>query len=152
MRRGRWLAFVSAVATAVVVGVFTAGSASAATSVTCTDSASDQATLQNAINGGGTVLVHGTCLGNWTIANQVTLTGVGGAKLLERAGPCALPIDTTSTGDDQHADDLRRKRRFRWRSGRVRVLDPSSSMTSKIVGLTPPTRRVAAWRQTSTRS
>ena len=91
MRRGRWLAFVSAVATAVVVGVFTAGSASAATSVTCTDSASDQATLQNAINGGGTVLVHGTCLGNWTIANQVTLTGVGGAKLLGAGGgPCAL--------------------------------------------------------------
>jgi hypothetical protein len=91
------LAFVSAVATAAVVGVFTAGSASAATSVFCTDSASDQATLQNAIDGGGTVLVHGACLGNWTIANQVTLTGVGGAKLLGAGAGPVLSIDTTST-------------------------------------------------------
>ncbi len=92
MRRGRWLAFVSAVAAAVVVGVFTAGSAAAATSVTCTDSASDQALLDGAIAGGGTVLVHGTCLGNWTIANQVTLTGVGGATLVGAGGGSVLTV------------------------------------------------------------
>ena len=92
MRRGWWLAFVSAVAAAVVVGVFTAGSAAAATSVTCTDSASDQALLDGAIAGGGTVLVHGTCLGNWTIANGVTLTGVGGATLVGAGGGSVLTV------------------------------------------------------------
>ena len=101
MRRGSWLAFVSAVATAVVVGVFTAGSASAATSVFCTDSASDQTTLQNAINGGGTVLVHGHCLGNWEVFNNVTLTGVGGAVLDGgSAGPVLVieaPLVTINT-------------------------------------------------------
>jgi predicted outer membrane repeat protein len=92
MRRGWWLAFVSAVATAVVVGVFTAGSVSAATSVFCTDSSSDQAMLDGAIAGGGTVLVHGTCLGNWTIATGVTLTGVGGATLMGAGGGSVLTV------------------------------------------------------------
>ena len=101
MRRGWLLAFVSVVAAAVVVGVFTAGSASAATSVFCSDSASDQATLQNAINGGGVVLVHGHCLGNWEVFNNVTLTGVGGAVLDGgSAGPVLVieaPLVTINT-------------------------------------------------------
>ena len=77
-----WVGFwCLAASAAVVVFLSLAGSALAATSVTCTDSASDQALLQTAINGGGTVLVHGHCLGNWDVANNVTLTGVAGAIL-----------------------------------------------------------------------
>ena len=79
LRLGGLLVVVASLA--VVVFLSLAGSALAATSVTCTDSASDQVLLQTAINGGGTVLVHGHCLGNWDVANNVTLTGVGGAIL-----------------------------------------------------------------------
>jgi hypothetical protein len=81
MNCARWLACVAAMLSAVVVGLSLAGSAAAATNVTCTNGASDQTTLQNAINGGGVVLIHGHCLGNWTVTNNVTLTGVGGAVL-----------------------------------------------------------------------
>ena len=95
LERGRHLRLggllVFAASAAVVVFLSLAGSALAATSVTCTDSASDQALLQTAINGGGTVLVHGHCLGNWDVFNNVTLTGVGGA-VLDGGGsrPCWL--------------------------------------------------------------
>jgi hypothetical protein len=67
---------VLAVATGVAAGRATAGA-----NVYCGDGAADQALLQNAINGGGTVSVHGHCLGNWQIANPVTLSGVAGAIL-----------------------------------------------------------------------
>ena len=57
------------------------GSASAAPVITCTNSASDQATVQTALDAGGIVTVKGTCLGNWTIAVPVALSGSGGAVL-----------------------------------------------------------------------
>ena len=88
------LAVVGSTASLVLLSM--AGSALAATSVTCTDSASDQAALQAAINGGGVVLVHGHCLGNWTAAINVTLTGVSGAVLDGNASGSVLAVTNFS--------------------------------------------------------
>ena len=57
------------------------GSASASAVITCTNSTSDQAVVQTALDAGGIVTVKGTCLGNWTIAVPVALSGSGGAVL-----------------------------------------------------------------------
>jgi fibronectin-binding autotransporter adhesin len=85
---------VLAVSLCVVAWLALAGSASAQTSVFCTNSSSDQASLQSAIDGGGTVVVHGTCLGNWTVSNQVTLTGAGGAALAGAGGGSVLDVES----------------------------------------------------------
>jgi hypothetical protein len=77
------LLLVGAVAAAALA---TAGTASAATTYLCTDSSADQAGLQAVINGGGTVNVVGHCLGNWDVANNVVLQGVGAGATLDGDG------------------------------------------------------------------
>ena len=94
-RRGTEL-LAAGLSASVALGVclLAAGSAAAAGPVFCTDSNSDQALVQTAINGGGTVVVHGHCLGNWTVANDVTLTGIGGAALDGGAAGSVLTVNT----------------------------------------------------------
>lgn len=62
---------------------FATGRAAASTTVHCADNASDQATLQSAIDAGGTVTVYGTCLGTYTVTlNDVTVqAGAAGATI-----------------------------------------------------------------------
>lgn len=62
---------------------FGAGRAAAATAVHCADNASDHATLQAAINAGGTVTVYGTCLGTYSVSvSDVTIqAGAPGATI-----------------------------------------------------------------------
>lgn len=65
--------------------------------ITCTDSASDQTTVQTAIDGGGIVTLKGVCLGNWTIASPVALSGVGGAVLDGNFGGTVLTVTNETT-------------------------------------------------------
>jgi predicted outer membrane repeat protein len=82
------------VVSAATVLLFSAGLAGATTTnVHCTDSVADQATLQAAINAGGTVNVFGTCLGDWTINSDVTLqAGAPGATLDGNAAGSVLTV------------------------------------------------------------
>jgi len=68
------------------------GSASAAAVITCTNSASDQATVQTALDAGGIVTIKGTCLGNWTITVPVALFGSGGVVLDGNFGGTVLTV------------------------------------------------------------
>lgn len=86
-----------AVALAALAFLLVGGPANAAPVISCTDSASDQTTVQTAINGGGIVTLKGVCLGNWTITSSVALSGAGGTVLDGNATGSVLTVTNGAT-------------------------------------------------------
>jgi len=87
---------VLATVSAVVLLAF--GISSASASITCTDTIADQATVNSALAGGGTVTVNGTCLGSFVATVSVTLQGGSPGATLTAAGlnNRVLKIETSS--------------------------------------------------------
>jgi len=68
------------------LGLLAFGVGTASASITCTDTIADQATVNSALAGGGTVTVNGTCLGSFVAPVSVTLQGGSPGATLTAAG------------------------------------------------------------------
>jgi predicted outer membrane repeat protein len=68
------------------LGLLAFGIGSASAAITCTDTIADQAAVNTALAGGGTVTVNGTCLGSFVAPVSVTLQGGSPGTTLTAAG------------------------------------------------------------------